>query len=242
MGCCTESSVAVVGGSFACACAVGSGGPRCAAAVCPALSFDAEGGTVVISNGGTYPSTTTYVCEGGAPPLGTTTRECRPDGSWSEGEPGACPTCDDGAQNGDEMGADCGGATCATCFSFAATFLDTCNGVKLYQTQPLICPLASGVDANKQALLEWYHDECAKGGKVAIACGDDSHYKSTDAGSIGARRMPTSYSCNMDEHLAAVTGWTNLFAISDSSAVVVGIDYHNAAQGETVQLVCADAQ
>jgi hypothetical protein len=41
---------------------------------------------------------------------------------------------------------------------------------------------------------------------VAIACGDDSHYKSTDAGSIGARRMPTSYSCNMDEHLAAVTG------------------------------------
>jgi hypothetical protein len=139
--------------------------------------------------------------------LGTTTRECRPDGSWSEGEPGACPTCDDGAQNGDEMGADCGGATCATCFSFAATFLlDTCNGVKLYQTQPLICPLASGVDANKQALLEWYRDECAKGGKVAIACGDDSHYKSTDAGSIGARRMPTSYSCNMDEHLATVTG------------------------------------
>jgi len=103
------------GGSFACACAAGSGGPRCAAAVCPALSFDAEGGTVVISNGGTYPSTTTYVCEGGAPPLGTTTRECRPDGSWSEGEPGACPTCDDGAQNGDEMGADCGGATCAAC-------------------------------------------------------------------------------------------------------------------------------
>ena len=175
--------------------------------------------------------------------MGTTTRECRPDGSWSEGEPGACPTCDDGAQNGDEMGADCGGATCATCFSFAATFLlDTCNGVKLYQTQPLICPLASGVDANKQALLEWYHDERAKGGKVAIACGDDSHYKSTDAGSIGARRMPTSYSCNMDEHLATVTGWTNLFAMSDSIAVVVGIDYHNAVQGETVQLVCADAQ
>ena len=54
--------------------------------------------------------------------------------------------------------------------------------------------------------------------------------------------MPTSYSCNMDEHLAAVTGWTNLFAISDSSAVVVGIDYHDVAQGETVQLVCADAQ
>jgi hypothetical protein len=129
------------------------------------------------------------------------------------------------------MGADCGGATCAACFSFAATFLDTCNGVKLYQTQPLIFPLASGVDANKQALRAWDRAECAKGGKVAIACGDDSHYKSTDAGSIGARRMPTSYSCNMDEHLAAVTGWTNLFAISDSSAVVVGIDYHNAVQG-----------
>jgi hypothetical protein len=46
----------------------------------------------------------------------------------------------------------------------------------------------------------------------------------------------------MDEHLAAVTGWTNLFAISDSSAVVVGIDPHNAAHGETVHLVGADAQ
>ena len=84
------------------------------------------------------------------------------------------------------------------CLIFPATILDTCNGVKLYQTQPLICP---------RRVRQGYRDECAKGGKVAIACGDDSHYKSTDAGSIGARRMPSaSYSCNMDEHLAAVTG------------------------------------
>jgi hypothetical protein len=46
----------------------------------------------------------------------------------------------------------------------------------------------------------------------------------------------------MDDYLAVVTGWTNLFAISDSSAAVVGLDYHNAVQGEMVQLVCADAQ
>ena len=71
---------------------------------------------------------------------------------------------------------------------------------------------------------------------MAIACGDDSHYKSTDAGSIGARRMPTSYSCNMDEHLATVTGWTNLFAISDSSAVVVGID-DNTQLGESLSCI-----
>jgi hypothetical protein len=80
-------------------------------------------------------------------------------------------------------------------------------GLKLYQTQPLICPLASGVDATKQALQEWSHDERAQGGKGALACGADSHLStSTAAGSIGAWRMPTSYSCNMDEHLAAVTG------------------------------------
>ena len=37
------------------------------AAVCPALAFDVEGGTVAVSNNGTYPSTATYACEGGSP-------------------------------------------------------------------------------------------------------------------------------------------------------------------------------
>jgi hypothetical protein len=31
------------------------------------------------------------------------------------GEGGAAPTCSDGAQNGDEEGVDCGGATCPAC-------------------------------------------------------------------------------------------------------------------------------
>jgi hypothetical protein len=59
---------------------------ECKLVVCPALAFDVEGGTVQVSNNGTYPSTATYACEDGAPPSGAATRECMPDGTWSEGE------------------------------------------------------------------------------------------------------------------------------------------------------------
>jgi hypothetical protein len=49
--------------------------------VCPALAFDVEGGTVQVSNNGTYPSTATYACEGGDPPSdGDAERTCQPDG------------------------------------------------------------------------------------------------------------------------------------------------------------------
>ena len=128
---------------------------------------------------------------------------------------------------------------------FVATFEDAAEGgLMLYQTQPVAAPLASNVAANKQPLLEWYRDECAKGGKVAIACGD-GNYESSNAASIGARRMPASYDRAMDNVIASRTGWTNVFAICCSDAIIFGsIDgnRHNAAQGEAVQLVCADPQ
>ena len=78
-----------------------------------------------------------------------------------------------------------------------------------------------------------------------IVCGDDGHYENSNAGSIGARRMPASYSCQMNPQIASRTGWTNVFAICCDDQVVYGqVDgaQHNAAQGEAVQLVCADPQ
>ena len=117
----------------------------------------------------------------------------------------------------------------------------------LYQTQPVAAPLASHVDANKQPLLEWYRDECAKGGKVAVACGTGSNYETTNAGSIGARRMPDSYDYGnaMNDKIASRTGWTNFFDVCCGNHAVYGkVDgsNHDAAQGEAVQLVCADPQ
>ena len=133
------------------------------------------------------------------------------------------------------------------CFSgFAATSEDAAEGgLMLYQTNPVTAPLQSNVAANKQPLLEWYRDECAKGGKVAVVCGDDGHYENSNAGSIGARRMPASYSCNMANEIASRTGWTNAFAVCCGDRIVytrVDGSNHDAAQGEAVQLVCADPQ
>jgi hypothetical protein len=130
----------------------------------------------------------------------------------------------------------------------AATGEDAAEGgLGLYQTQPLAAPLASRVAANKQPLLEWYRDECAKGGKVAVGC-SGSNYDLANAASIGARRMPASYSCCVGGVICRRTGWTNAFAICTGDEVVYGTvgspctDEHDAAQGEAVQLVCADPQ
>jgi hypothetical protein len=133
------------------------------------------------------------------------------------------------------------------CSSFAATFEDAAEGgLMLYQTQPVACPLADGSAANKQPLLEWYRDECAKGGKVAVVCGTGGYYDAANAGSIGARRMPDSYGCNVAPQIISRTGWTNVFAICCNNRVVNGYvdggSRHSAAQGEVVQLVCADPQ
>jgi hypothetical protein len=51
----------------------------------------------------------------------------------------------------------------------------------LYKTQPVTCPLAFNEADTYEALLEWYRDECAEGGKVAIACSNRN-----DDAAIGA--------------------------------------------------------
>jgi hypothetical protein len=64
---------------------------ECKLVVCPTLPFNAEGGTVEVSNGGTYPSTATYACEGGSPPSdGDAERTCQTDGTWSGTAPTSC--------------------------------------------------------------------------------------------------------------------------------------------------------
>ena len=58
--------------------------------VCPALSF-APLGDVALTNGGTYPSTATYTCEGGAAPSdGDQVLTCLPTGAWSGTAPTSC--------------------------------------------------------------------------------------------------------------------------------------------------------
>jgi hypothetical protein len=75
--------------------------------------------------------------------------------------------------------------------------------------------------ANNCNVLEWYRDECAKGGKVAIGC-SNINYESSNAGSIGARRMPDSYGCCMDAEIASRIGWTNNFAVCNGNIIVNG--------------------
>jgi hypothetical protein len=71
-------------------CDVGTG--VCKMGVCPALMFEA--GSVAVTNGGTYPSTATYACEGGAPLTnGDADRTCELNGAWSGVVPTACLTC-----------------------------------------------------------------------------------------------------------------------------------------------------
>jgi hypothetical protein len=64
-----------------CACtSTGYSGAHCEIRVCLALTFEA--GSVMVTNGGTYPSTATYACEGGVPPSdGDATRTCQIDGA-----------------------------------------------------------------------------------------------------------------------------------------------------------------
>jgi hypothetical protein len=66
---------------------------QCQLVACPALAL--EGGTVAVSNGGTYPSTATYACEGGNPPSdGDAERMCQVDGTGAGTTPTTCaPPC-----------------------------------------------------------------------------------------------------------------------------------------------------
>jgi hypothetical protein len=77
---------------------------ECKLIVCPALPFDVEGGTVEVSNGGTYPSTATYACEGGDPPSdGDAERICQTDGTWSGTTPTACTVAPPGPFEGSTL-------------------------------------------------------------------------------------------------------------------------------------------
>jgi hypothetical protein len=64
---------------------------ECKLVVCPALTFDVDGGTVAVTNGGTYPSNVTYTCENGNPRSdGNAERICQLTGEWSGSPPTAC--------------------------------------------------------------------------------------------------------------------------------------------------------
>lgn len=172
--------------------------------------------TIVLSNGNAASSVVTYTCDGsgGAPSDGDATRTCQGDGSWS----GAAPT---------------------SCFIFAAQYEDVTNDITLYLTQPVACPLTNNVAANGAALLTFYEEQCALGGKRAVGC-NGGHYDSSNAASINAVRMPVSYGCNMRTAISTATGWANHYAICCANSVIYGTsgagDRH-ASLGDFVQLV-----
>ena len=84
-------------------------------------SYSVTSNGAIIANGGSFTSSeTTNIC------LGNSSEPTCNDGVQNGDETGvdcggsdcaACPTCDDGVQNGDETGVDCGGSctACATC-------------------------------------------------------------------------------------------------------------------------------
>ncbi|HEY5945700.1 MAG TPA: hypothetical protein VIV40_09425, partial [Kofleriaceae bacterium] len=76
---------------FDCACNGGytGNGVTCTPITCDPLS-DPVNGSVLISNGGLFPSTATYSCNTGFAAVPSTTRTCNTDGTWS----GSAPTCD----------------------------------------------------------------------------------------------------------------------------------------------------
>lgn len=95
-GCVYTADAAVCGtnatcsSSFDCLCDSGytGNGLTCTGAMCDSLS-DPSNGTVSATNGGLYPSTATYACDGGFELSSSTPRTCNTDGTWS----GAAPTC-----------------------------------------------------------------------------------------------------------------------------------------------------
>jgi hypothetical protein len=113
---------------------------ECQLVVCPALAL--EGGTVEVSNGGTYPSTATYACEGGDPPTdGDLERTCQVDGTWSGAAPTECLLSVDGL------------TTAQYC------------GLTHYKVPGIVMPGASA-EGNAQV----YMDTCAKYGLQALEC------------------------------------------------------------------------
>ena len=78
-------------GSYTCTCAPGyaGNGRSCTGISCAGLPTPANA-TLVLSNGGVYPSTASYACNLGFMLVGNATRACNTDGTWT----GSTPACD----------------------------------------------------------------------------------------------------------------------------------------------------
>ncbi len=67
--------------------------PTCEPITCDALSGPTNG-SVVVTNTGLYPSVATYACDGGFNLVGSDTRTCQTDGTWSGIAPACSRVCD----------------------------------------------------------------------------------------------------------------------------------------------------
>lgn len=79
-------------------------------------SYEVTDGATVLASGGEFgASETTNFCLGGGGIPGCTDPSAHNYDPSATVDDGSCETCDDGVQNGDETGVDCGGALCDAC-------------------------------------------------------------------------------------------------------------------------------
>jgi hypothetical protein len=79
-------------------------------------TLEDNNGVVVASGGAFGSSETTNFCISGVPPvLGCTDATAHNYDPQATQDDGSCETCNDGVQNGDETGIDCGGVLCGPC-------------------------------------------------------------------------------------------------------------------------------
>ena len=162
-------------------------------------SYSVTSGGSSLANGGSFASSeTTNICVGGGP------QPSCDDGVQNGNESGvdcggsdcaACPTCSDGVQNGNESGIDCGGPDCGAC--------PTCNdGVQNGDE--------TGVDCGGSC------NPCSTGGSDILG----AHYFETgwdgwsDGGSdcyrySGARSYEGSYSIRIRDNSGSVSSMTS---------------------------------
>jgi hypothetical protein len=166
---------------------------ECQLVVCPALPFDVEGGTVDISNNGTYPSTATYVCEGGDPPSdGDAERTCQTDGTWDGTAPTVCAAAC--------AGADTPSGGCA----FAA-WDDTSTNPRGHTYTLYLLPDVDGWVSNADG-AQRYHDLCAEYGLHTVVGATSNYGMPEQCSQYGCIQTHSSKVETVNEHTWGLPG------------------------------------
>lgn len=131
----------------------------------------------------------------------------------------ACPTCDDGILNGDEVGIDCGGTYCEDC----ACLCDCTNGIQDGLEQYIDCGDATGNCEPCQSEISWYN-----GGIQYF--GDGGASANLDMGMLTITGVSAT-GANVNFAIAEpADGWSNgLVVIMNTASVPQGAAFTNTA-------------